>query len=344
MALQIKNPWACPIAPSLTRILSKFHDISLTRSQVIALEVTLPLLILFTMEKSEFRVLIKHCFLMGKNTVEAKQWLDKCYGTSAPANSTVKYWFAEFRRDRTTTTDAPRSGRPNEAVTPENIKKIREIVLADRKVKLNEIAKTIGISKERVGHIIHECLHMRKLCARWVPRFLTIDQKDQRVRLSTANLALFNRNKKDFLRRFVTMDETWIHHYTPESNRQSAEWLLPGESRPKRPKTQQSAGKVLASIFWDSHGILFIDYLEHGKTINKQYYCALLDRLDTEIKAKRPHMAKKKVLFHTRPFCSRYDRQIEGITLRIGSPSTIFARFSTERLFPVSPVENLALW
>lgn len=171
-------------------------------------------------------------------------------------------------------------------------------MLADRKVKLNEIAKTIGISKERVGHIIHECLHMRKLCARWVPRFLTIDQKDQRVRLSTANLALFNRNKKDFLRRFVTMDETWIHHYTPESNRQSAEWLLPGESRPKRPKTQQSAGKVLASIFWDSQGILFIDYLEHGKTINKQYYCALLDRLDTEIKAKRPHMAKKKVLFH----------------------------------------------
>lgn len=250
------------------------------------------------MEKSEYRVLIKHCFLMGKNTVQAKQWLDKCYGISSPSSTTVKYWFAEFRRDRTSTNDAPRSGRPNEAVTPENIKKISEIVLNDRKVKLSDLANTIGISKERVGHIIHECLHMKKLCARWVPRFLTIDQKDQRLRHSKANLAMMQRNRTEFLRRFVTMDETWIHHYTPESNRQSAEWLLPGESRPKRPKTQQSAGKVLASIFWDVRGIIMIDYLEHGKTINKEYYCALLDRFDVEIKAKRPHLARKKILYH----------------------------------------------
>ena len=36
-----------------------------------------------TLEKSEFCVLIKHCILMGKNTVQAKQWLDKCYSDSA---------------------------------------------------------------------------------------------------------------------------------------------------------------------------------------------------------------------------------------------------------------------
>lgn len=250
------------------------------------------------MDKIEFRVLIKHCFLMEKNTVQTKAWLDKCYNTSAPPNSTIKYWFAEFRRDRTSTTDAPRSGRPNEAVTPENIKKVTDLVMNDRKMKLSEIANIIGISKERVGHIMHEHLHMRKLCARWVPRFLTIDQKAKRIRLSTQNLDMIRRNKKEFLRRFVTMDETWIHHYTPESNRQSAEWLFPGESRVKRPKTQQSAGKVLASIFWDAHGIIFIDYLQHGRTINRQYYCALLDRLDDEIKLKRPHLAKKKILFH----------------------------------------------
>ncbi|EFN87921.1 hypothetical protein EAI_06928, partial [Harpegnathos saltator] len=71
--------------------------------------------------------------------------LDKCYGTSAPPNSTIKYWFAEFRRNRTSTNDAPRSGRPNEAVTPENIQKISEIVLNDRKMKLSELANIIGI-------------------------------------------------------------------------------------------------------------------------------------------------------------------------------------------------------
>ena len=72
----------------------------------------------------------------------------------------------------------------------------------------------------------------------------------------------------------------------------------PGESAPKRPKTQQSAGKVMASVFWDAHGIIFIDYLEKGKTITGAYYCELLDRLKTEIAIKRPHLAKKKALYH----------------------------------------------
>ena len=45
------------------------------------------------------------------------------------------------------------------------------------------------------------------------------------------------------------MEETWIHHFTPESNWQSAEWTAAGESRPKQPKTQTSADKVLASAF-----------------------------------------------------------------------------------------------
>ena len=39
------------------------------------------------------------------------------------------------------------------------------------------------------------------------------------------------------------MDETWIHHFTLESNRQSAEWTVAGESCPKRLKTQTSADK-----------------------------------------------------------------------------------------------------
>ena len=48
------------------------------------------------------------------------------------------------------------------------------------------------------------------------------------------------------------MDETWIHHFTSESNQQSAEWTVAGESRSKQPKMQTSAGKVLASVFWDA--------------------------------------------------------------------------------------------
>ena len=89
-----------------------------------------------------------------------------------------------------------------------------------------------------------------------------IDQKRQRVRDSKNCLNLFNRNPSDFLRRFVIIDETWIHHYTPESKQQAKQWVRPGRTAPKRAKTQQSAGKVMASFFCDSSDTLFIDYLE----------------------------------------------------------------------------------
>ena len=97
---------------------------------------------------------------------------------------------------------------------------------------------------------------MRKLFSKWVPRLLTPDQKQQRVEDLDRCLELFTQGKKGFLRQYVTMDETWIRHYTPETKRSSAEWTAAGESRPMRKNTQQWAGKVMASVFWDAHGIL----------------------------------------------------------------------------------------
>ena len=111
-------------------------------------------------------------------------------------------------------------------------------------------------------------------------------------------LQLFPCNKKEFLHKYVIVGGTWIHHFTPELNRQSAEWTAVGESRSKRPKMQTSAGKVLASLFWDAQAIFFINYLEKGRTINNEYYIALLVHLKEEFIKKWPRMKKKKVLFH----------------------------------------------
>ena len=88
--------------------------------------------------------------------------------------------------------------------------------------------------------------------------------------------------------RYVIMDETWIHHYTPESNRQSAEWTAKGKNCSKRSKTQISTGKVLASVCFNAHAILFINYLEKGRTINSEYYMTLLVRLKAEIAKNDP--------------------------------------------------------
>jgi len=94
------------------------------------------------------------------------------------------------------------------------------------------------------------------------------------------------------------MDETLIHHYTPESKQQSKQWAEAGCSAPKKTRSVPSVGKVImASVFWDAEGILFIDYLEKGKTIIGEYYSNLLTRLDNKIRKKRPGLQKKKSSF-----------------------------------------------
>lgn len=72
---------------------------------------------------------------MGK-TVQTQSWLKKCYKEAAPSQATIFRWISEFKRGRMDTTDAERSGRPNEAVTPENVQNIHQIVLKNRKIKV----------------------------------------------------------------------------------------------------------------------------------------------------------------------------------------------------------------
>ncbi|KAF7267662.1 hypothetical protein GWI33_019150 [Rhynchophorus ferrugineus] len=93
------------------------------------------------------------------------------------------------------TEDGERSGHPKGLVTDENIKKIHKMISNGRKLKLNEIADTLKISTERVHHIIHKYLGMRELCAKWVPRELTFDQKQHRVDDSEQCLKMIKCNK-----------------------------------------------------------------------------------------------------------------------------------------------------
>jgi len=91
---------------------------------------------------------------------------------------------AKFKRGDFFTCDALRPGRPKTVTTPEIIDQIHELILEDRRVSAKSIADQLGISRERVGSIIHEDLDTRKLSAKWVPKCLYADQKRQRCQSS----------------------------------------------------------------------------------------------------------------------------------------------------------------
>ena len=91
---------------------------------------------------------------------------------------------ANFKRGDFSTCVAPRPGRPKTVTTPEIIDQIHELILEDRRIPAKSIAEQLGLSRERVGFIIHEDPDMRKLSAKWVPKCLNADQKHQQCQLS----------------------------------------------------------------------------------------------------------------------------------------------------------------
>jgi len=104
------------------------------------------------MEKEQYRSVIRFFFLEGKSCSENKERLDAVYGDSSPSMATVKNWFNEFQHGRTSAFNEPRPGAQKTATTEDNVTKIRDLVLPDRRLKIREIAE-IGTSKDRVGHI-----------------------------------------------------------------------------------------------------------------------------------------------------------------------------------------------
>ena len=57
--------------------------------------------------------------------------------------------------------------------------------------------------------------------------------------------------------------------------KKSHQWVGPGSPRPKKFKTQPSAGKVMATVFWDAKGVIMLDFLPKRSTITGVYYANL---------------------------------------------------------------------
>ena len=127
---------------------------------------------------------------------------------------------------------------------------------------IKQISETLKISSERVHHIIHTGLDMKKISVKWIPKCLNAYQKRARVETSRSLCALFDEDS-DFLIPVINMDETSLYLYDPETKQQSMEWRHSGSSRTKNFRVQKS----VASVFWDSRRVIMVDYLQKDKSV-----------------------------------------------------------------------------
>jgi hypothetical protein len=78
---------------------------------------------------------------------------------------------------------------------------------------------------------------------------------------------------EDMLNRIVAGDESWLHHYQPESKRASMQWKHLSSPSAKKCKVTPSAGKVMLTVFWDSQVVLLAHFQKWGENVNSASYC-----------------------------------------------------------------------
>ncbi|GFN98976.1 transposase [Plakobranchus ocellatus] len=86
-----------------------------------------------------------------------------------------------------------------------------------------------------VYEIVHDKLGYHKVSARWIPN---------------------HRARNKLLEHLITGDESRLHPSTSETKRDSMTWKYLSSPVTKKFKIQQSATKVMATVSWDSRGII----------------------------------------------------------------------------------------
>ena len=237
------------------------------------------------------RAVIEFLTAEGAAPIDIHRRMKLVYGEACVDVSTVRRWakeFAETSPAETDLHDQARCGRPNSASDVQHQERVDEIIQANRRIKVRDVSEMLGISVGSAQYIIHDVLGYRKVCARWVPHMLSPELKLNRSQVSDELLARYTDEGEAFLRRIVTGDETWVHHYDPENKRQSKEYRHTGSPSPKKFKVVSSAKKVLMTVFWDCDGLIHMEFLEQGSTINSERYIETLRKLRARLSRVRP--------------------------------------------------------
>lgn len=241
--------------------------------------------------KCELRSVIRFLQAEGNNAAEIYRRMFRVYGENCVSDGVVHEWCRKFKDGRADVHDEGGQGRKTVA-TEEIVQRVDQVVKENRRFTIDELSvKFPEVSRSSLYSIVTEHLRYRKLCARWVPKQLTDNHKTRRMASALSFLERYHNERKDFLKSIVTGDETWIKYDTPETKRQSQQWMhTHSPNKPKKFKQTFNNRKVMATVFWDEKGVLLVEFMQPGTKINAAVYCETLRRLRRAIQNKRRGM------------------------------------------------------
>ena len=164
----------------------------------------------------EQRCFIKIQFARGKNASQCFRALQEACRREVLPDRTIVRWVEAFCQGREECQHRARAYRPVGATDDLHVQAVRVVLEEDRRWTCLEISRELGIAASTVYTILIKKLNIQKVCAHWVPHTLTEIGKWQQMETARMHLERYEHEGKGFLRRIITMDETWIRLCTPE--------------------------------------------------------------------------------------------------------------------------------
>jgi histone-lysine N-methyltransferase SETMAR len=163
------------------------------------------------------------------------------------------------------------------------VETIQRLVHEDHRRTIKDMAAIINVSHGTVQIILTCDLNMHCVAAKFVPRLLTPEQKEQHVAICQ-ELRQRALDDTSFMSRVITGDESWAYGHDPETKQQSSQWKSPGSPRPKKVTQSCSATKSMLIMFFDIRGIVHHEFAPEGQTVYARFYCSFLHRLREDIR------------------------------------------------------------
>lgn len=254
------------------------------------------------MEKSKDHM--RHCILyeyqLGHSAAEATRNICNAIGQGTVSTTTVYRWFERFDKNDNSLEDEARSGRPIEL----DIDKLNELVQSDPRQSSRCLASALGACHRTILKHLNQLGYCLKMGV-WVPH--TLSHFHLNLRIDICLHFLSSKRTYNWLDHLITGDEKWVLYVNYTRKHQ---WLAPNQQPIPTPKGEIHAKKVMLSVWWDIHGVVYWELLPHNTTITAEVYCAQLDNLKATLLAQRPEHDKVYFLHdNARPHVAKSVRQ-----------------------------------
>jgi hypothetical protein len=252
---------------------------------------------------------LRHCSMTGarnfvadlarasKGYQEIKEMVDAAYGDQT-LQKTAIYAIIKKVKAGESTADMRHLNPKKTVRTPELIASVAAAIEEDRCLSMEAIAAAHGVSEKTIFTILHQDLGLEKKSARWVPKLLSEEQKQERIRVCSDFIAAVHRRPKAMLDAIVTMDETMVSYHTSETKKQSKQWIPRGQSGPLKARVHASQTKQMVMAFFNLRGLIYTHIVPRGASINAAYTNKVLGTFLEHFKKKRPAMAAQQWWFH----------------------------------------------